>query len=304
MNTVSVQDKFMPSLFGPHDQIGMLNHVTPQKIVGAAGLVKQGVVYDLSHVLDEHVPAFPGRTFKQTLDTTAHVLNRRRPDAGTDGWGENNVNWTVEHVGATSQMGTHLDGLNHLQKGETCYNGYQLADIVEEWGTNKLGIETVPQIVTRGILIDIAKLHGVERLEPGYAITVNNVEQALALNDLRLEAGDAVFFHTGWGALWHDHEKYLAGEPGPGLELAHYLAGKGIALTGCDTWSYGPVPAENPKQPFIVPQTLNVEYGVFVVENLDTSSLARDQIYEFMCIVTHAKVRGATGAWASPIAII
>jgi kynurenine formamidase len=304
MNTISVQDKFMPSLFGPHDQIGMLNHITAQKVARAAGLVKQGVSYDLSHGLDEHVPAFPGRTFKQTLDTTAHVLNRRRPDAGLNGWGENNVNWIVEHVEATSQLGTHLDGLNHLQKGECCYNGYQLADIVEEWGTNKLGIETVPQIVTRGILVDVTKLHSVEKLEPGYVITVEDVEQTLALNRLQLEAGDAVFFHTGWGALWHDHEKYLSGEPGPGLGLAHYLAEKGVALTGCDTWSFGPVPAENPKQPFIVPQTLNVEYGVFVVENLDTSALARDQIYEFMCVVTHAKVRGATGAWVAPLALI
>ncbi len=112
-----------------------------------------------------------------------------------------------------------------------------------------------------------------ERLEPGYVITANDVEQALAIENLRLEAGDAVFFHTGWSTLWNDHEKYLAGEPGPGLELAHHLVEKGIVLTGCDTWSYGPVPPENPKQPFIVPQTLNVEYGVFVVENLDTSAL-------------------------------
>jgi kynurenine formamidase len=298
------KDSPLPSPFGLHDQLGMLNHITAQKVARAARLVKQGVTYDLSHVLDEHVPAFPGRTFKQTLDTTAHVLNRRRPDAGTNGWGENNVNWILEHVEATSQMGTHLDGLNHLQKSESCYNGYQFADIVEEWGTNKLGIETVPQIVTRGILIDVAKLHGVERLEPGYAISIRDVEQALVVANLQLEAGDAVFFHTGWSALWNKHEHYLAGEPGPGLELAHYLAEKGIALTGCDTWSYGPVPAENPKQPFIVPQTLNVDYGVFVVENLDTSSLARDSIYEFMCIVTHAKVRGATGAWVAPLALI
>jgi kynurenine formamidase len=304
MKTASVQDKTMPSLFGAHDQIGMLNHITPQKVAQAASLVKRGVVYDLSHVLDKHVPAFPGRTFKQILDTTAHVLNRRRSNAGTNGWGENNVNWVVEHIEATSQMGTHLDGLNHLQKGESCYNGYELTDIVEEWGTNKLGIETVPQIITRGILIDATKLQDIERLEPGYVITVNDVKQALALENLRLEVGDAVFFHTGWGSLWNNHEKYLAGEPGPGLELARYLANKGVALTGCDTWSYGPVPAEDSKQPFIVPQTLNVEYGVFIVENLATSALARDGIHEFMCVVTHPKVRGATGAWVAPLALV
>src|SRR5439155_225414 len=83
------------------------------------------------------------------------------------------------------------------------------------------------------------------------------------------EPGDAVLFHTGWSAHWDDAETYLGGEPGPGLAVAEWLAVRGVALTGCDTWSYGPVPAENPARPFEVPQLLNVRYGVFVVENLD-----------------------------------
>lgn len=105
-----------------------------------------------------------------------------------------------------------------------------------------------------------------------------------------------LLFHTGWGAHWTDPDRYLAGEPGPGLELAHWIASRGVALTGCDTWSYGPVPAENPARPFEVSQTLNVRHGVFVVENLDTSALAAGQVREFAFILTHPKLRGATGA--------
>src|SRR5439155_16717992 len=78
----------------------------------------------------------------------------------------------------------------------------------------------------------------------------------------------------------------------------------GVALTGCDTWSYGPVPAEDPERPFLVPQTLNVEHGVFVVENLDTAALAADGVREFALVLTHPKLRGATGAWTSPIALV
>ena len=89
------------------------------------------------------------------------------------------------------------------------------------------------------------------------------------------EPGDAVLFHTGWGAHWDDADTYLSGEPGPGLELAEWLAERGVALTGCDTWSYGPVPPEDPDRPFEVPQTLNVHHGVFIVENLDTSRARR-----------------------------
>jgi kynurenine formamidase len=82
------------------------------------------------------------------------------------------------------------------------------------------------------------------------------------------------------------------------------LVERGVALTGCDTWSYGPVPAEAPDRPVEVPQLLNVRHGVFIVENLATSQLARDGVGEFALIFTHPKLRGATGAWTSPIALV
>jgi len=299
------RQSWWPSSYGPDDQIGMLNEVRPHKVVKAARLVEQGHVYDLGHILDENVPAFPGRSFRQSLVTTAHLLNRRRPDAGTAGWGENNVNWVIELVSSTSQLGTHLDGLNHLQIGDRFYNGHTLTDLAEAWGTNRLGIETVPQIITRGLLVDVAGLHGVERLEPGYVISVADVTATLQGQGLQVERGDAVLFHTGWGNLWMvDNDTYLSGEPGPGLEVARWLVEQGVALTGCDTWSFGPVPPEDPAQPFVVPQTLNVRHGMFIMENLFTTELARDNVSEFMFILSHAKVRGATGAWISPVAII
>lgn len=301
-------ETWWPSSYGPEDQIGRLNEITPNKVIAATRLVKAGKVYDLGRVLDETVPVFPGRSFRQHLVTTAHLLNRRRADAGSAGWGENNVNWIIEIVSSTSQMGTHLDGLNHLQIGDRLYNGHRLAEIAEEWGTNRLGIETVPQIITRGVLVNIAALHGVDRLEMGYVITLQDVEACLSRQELAAGRGDALLFHTGWGSLWSDNASYLSGEPGPGTELAAWLVDRGIALTGCDTWSFGPVPPEDPRQPFIVPQRLNVKHGLFIIENLFTAQLAQDTAgryaYEFMFVLTHAKVRGATAAWVSPVAII
>ncbi len=294
-----------PSKYGSDDRIGMLNEITPRKVVEAARLVQRGKVYDLARILDEHVPAFPGRSFRQSLVTSAHLLNRRRPDASPTGWGENNVNWIVELVSSTSQMGTHLDGLNHLQIGDRFYNGHTLTDIVEEWGTNQLGIESVPQIITRGVLVNVAGLHAVDRLQPGYVISAADVEAALARQRTHVGRGDAVLFHTGWGDLWmQDNATYLSGEPGPGMELAAWLVERGVALTGCDTWSFGPVPPEDPARPFVVPQTLNVRHGMFIVENLFTAELARDNVGEFMFALTHAKLRGATGAWVSPAAVV
>jgi kynurenine formamidase len=234
---------------------------------------------------------FPGRYFRQTLVTTAHHSNG-------GGLGANRVNWITEQVAGTQQLGTHIDALSHLQIGDRGYNGWTVSELADSSGVKRLGSETIPQIVTRGWLVDVSG----RALAEGGVIGVDDVLRAL--DGERPEAGDAVLFHTGWGRHWEDPEAYLAGEPGPGLELAEWLAGHGVALTGCDTWSYGPVPAENPDRPFEVPQHLNVHHGVFVVENLDTSQLARDRVREFALILTHPKLRGATGTWTSPIALV
>ena len=166
----------------------------------------------------------------------------------------------------------------------------------------RLGAETIPQIVTRGWLVDVPAARGVEQLGVGDVITIADVQRAF--EGAEPEPGDAVLFHTGWGAHWEDPDSYLEGEPGPGLELAEWLAARGVALTGCDTWSYGPVPPEDPNSPYRVPQHLNVRHGVFIVENLDTAELAADRVHEFALILTHPKLRGATGAWTSPVALV
>ena len=281
-------ERWWPSPFGEDDQLGMLNHVTAAKRRSALGLVHEGRVYDLGRVLDEQSPVFPGRYFRQTLVTTAHHANEAMPV------GQNRVNWVTEIVTGTQQLGTHLDALSHLQIGDRGYNGWRLADLAGPAGMRRLGVETVPQIVTRGLLVDVS------HRAPGAGDVITLADVA----GLEPEPGDAVLFHTGWGNRWDDPDAYLDGEPGPGYDVAEWLVEHGVALTGCDTWSYGPVPAEDPERPFDVPQMLNVRHGVFVVENLDTADLAGDGVREFALILTHPKLRGATGAWTSPIAIV
>jgi kynurenine formamidase len=281
-----------PSPFGAADELGMLNHVDAAKRLEALALVRHGRLYDLGRVLDETVPAFPGRFFRQTLVTTAHHAN---PEGGV---GRNQVNWITEQVTGTQQLGTHLDALSHLQIGDRGYNGWRVSELADTAGVTRLGVETVPQIVTRGWLVDVPAARGVERLGRGDVIGVED------LAGVEPTPGDAVLFHTGWGAHWHDPDTYLGGEPGPGCAAAAWLVERGVALTGCDTWSCGPVPAEDPDRPFEVPQILNVHHGVFVVENLDTAALAADGVRELALILTHARLRGATGAWTSPIALV
>jgi kynurenine formamidase len=285
---VTTEQRWWPSPFGADDQLGMLNHVDEAKRIAALSLVREGRLYDLGRVLDETCPVFPGRYFRQTLVTTAHHANVAMPV------GDNRVNWVTEIVSGTMQLGTHLDALSHLQIGDRGYNGWTVDELAGPAGMRRLGVETIPQIVTRGWLVDVSE----RGLGVGGVISVEDLE------GIEPEPGDAVLFHTGWGGSWDDPETYLSGEPGPGYEVADWLVERGVALTGCDTWSYGPVPAEDPSRPFEVPQILNVRHGVFVVENLDTGALAADGVREFALVLTHPKLRGATGAWVSPIALV
>jgi kynurenine formamidase len=248
--------------------------------LAALALVREGRLFDLGRVLDERAPVFPGRHFRQLLVPNPAPI------------GENAVNWVADVVSTTTQVGTHLDALCHLSADGRIHGGHAVADVAGPGGFAVHGIETVPQIVTCGWLVDVAGLR------PGDVIGVDD------LGDIAPEPGDAVLFHTGWGAHWDDPDAYLAGEPGPGRAVAEWLAERGVALTGCDTWSYGPVPAEDPSRPFEVPQLLNVRHGVLVVENLDLAALAAAGVRRFALVLTHPKLRGATGAWTSPVALV
>jgi len=282
-----------PSRYGPEDEAGALNEITRAARVRAAQLVRTGHVFDLSYALSAMIPAFGDRMFMQELC---------RPEGPI---GRNRVGWVIERVAAPSQMGTHMDGLNHLHIDGRMYNGHRLADVAEPWGTSRLGADALPQIVTRGLLLDVAGARGVNRLEKGDVVTPDDAGAALTARGLTVEPGDAVLFHTGWGRQWGvDDHAYVDGEPGPGLALVDWLVERRVSVTGCDTWSYGPVPAEDPDEPFVVPQTLNARHGVVVLENLHLAGLADARVGEFLFVVSHARLRGATGAWVAPLAIV
>jgi kynurenine formamidase len=244
-------------------------------VKAALELVREGRVYDLGRVLDERAPVFPGRHFRQLLVPNTMPLG--------------GLSWVADVVSTTTQVGTHLDALCHLSEDGAIHGGHAVAEVAGPSGFRAHGVETAPQFVVPAWLVDVAPL------EAGDVIGIPGIDPA---------PGDAVFFHTGWGSRWEDADAYLAGEPGPGLETAEWLASRGVALTGCDTWSYGPVPAEDPDRPFAVPQRLNVHHGVYIVENLDLSALAADGVERFALVLTHPKLRGATGAWTSPIALV
>lgn len=298
------EQPWWPSRYGADDQIGTLNEITPDRVIEAVRLVRLGERIDLGRVLDRDTPVFPGRFWHQSVDLAPLITNQRRADAHGRGWGRNEINWITEIQVGTFQVGTQLDSIGHLQIGDRFYNGWTTKDVVEEWGLNRFGIETVPPIVARGVLIDLATAKGVAHLGKGEVIGIDDVQAALARQGITLNAGDVVLLHTGWGSLWgKDNALFLSGEPGPGLALIEWLYRQRIAAVGTDSWSIGPVPGEDPERPFLVPQTMYVKMGMFGFENLATERLAARGIHEFVFVNTHGRTRGSTAAVVAPAAL-
>jgi len=223
--------------------------------------------------------------------------------------GENGIVWNDEMFsGEVGQIGTQFDGLGHIGvhiDGEDYYyNGFTSSDLGSPYGLQKLGIENVGAFFTRGVLIDVAGSKGVDRLEPGYVISPDDLQTALEGQGVDLRPGDAVFIRSGHGALWiTDNEAYNSGEPGIGLDAARWLIERQIVLTGADSWSGEVIPSEDPDRPFEVHQWLLVKNGIYNLENLNLDALATDRVWEFAFVFAPVPFKGATGSPGNPIAV-
>jgi kynurenine formamidase len=206
--------------------------------------------------------------------------------------------------GELGQLGTQFDGLGHLGIGDLFYNGNRRSEFAQAEGLTRLGIEQVGPIVTRGVLIDVARFKGVEQLPPTYEITGADLEGALTRQATSLGSGDVVLVHTGWGSLWmKDNAKYGASAPGIGLAAGQMLADTGVVVVGADTWGVEVFPNPDASLSAPVHQLLLARNGIYLHENLATEDLARDAVYEFAFMFTPLRLKGATGSPGSPIAI-
>lgn len=281
------------SKWGVADQRGAANLITPKKVLEAASLIRSGQVYQLGKIFESGMPMPEWRRF----DVVANDPRRKE--------GKNNFTWNeVLVTSEIGQVGTQLDGLGDSGIGDTFYNGNRLSDIWTPGGLSMLGIENAGVFVTRGLLLDIASLKQVDRLEVDYEITSNDLQQALAKQQLTIRPGDAVLIHTGWGDLWMvDNELFSSGEPGLGISAARFLASQQISLVGADNWGTEVFPSTDPELDWPVHQILITLNGIYNLENINTSELARDRVYEFAFILAPIRLKGVPTSPANPIAI-
>src|SRR5499426_4102838 len=158
-----------PSKWGPNDERGSGNHMKPESVLRATQLIKTGEVIELGHVLSGAIPVFGTRRFD--VHTKRTFMNQPSNRRGS------NEELVVSEIG---QVGTQLDGFAHQTIGSSMYNCFKVDEAATRYGFEKLGVENAGALFTRGVLIDVAGLKGVETLPDNYEITAQDLEQALA----------------------------------------------------------------------------------------------------------------------------
>ena len=302
--------QWWPSEWGGQDELGAMNRLGTQKVLEAAALISSGRVFDLSRTLDEDIPLFnltPGRR-KYTLSI---------PGAPTWGpMGENKLAWNEDYIsGHLSQDGTQFDSLAHMatelgKPGDLnelrYYNGFRHSAIATSRGFRRLGVEKTIPIFTRGILIDVSGYKG-RMLERSEEITVDDLRGALEFQGMSVDdikPGDALFYHTGWGALWgKDNAKFNSGTPGLSMQAGDWAVDRKVVMVGTDNWAVEAIPSPDPRWFAPNHQKFLVENGIYIMENLDFSQLLEEKVYEFAFIFAAVPMRGATGSPARPIAV-
>ena len=285
------------SKFGPDDQIGNLNYVTPAKTLAASKLVIKGRAYRLGIETNKDTPAYGTRTFAITV--------LQPGQAGGATLGPNKVTYNDDIITGWVGIGSQLDGFGHLGIDSLYFNCNRASDFVGPDGLKKLGIEKVPAIATRGVLLDMAGYFNTDIVREGTAFNQAEIEGAMKRQGIApIEKGDVILFYTGWQKLLgSDNKRFISVNPGLGRQGATYLASLGVAIVGSDTSNFEVIPFEKEAGVYEVHQILLALNGIHILENMNTEELAKDQAWEFLFTLGPPRITGGVQAIINPIAI-
>jgi kynurenine formamidase len=293
------------SPWGPDDQCGALNRMTP---------ASQGEILaraDGSRIYDMSIDNFVGMPSFQAAGDPAYQMFMTHTPRGTvidnlNGQGEE-VNRGVCYSGDVVMMythtGTHIDALCHFGVNGETWNNAKVDDHLGSRHWHKNGAEQLPPIIARGVLLDIPALKGVECLPPSYGITGEDCQQALERQGVTLGEGDVALVRTGRMQYWPDGDKVLGNPPGMSLEGARWITDQGIIAIGADQECVEVGPSEHDDNWLPGHCHFLAEAGVPMMELLDLEEIARDELYEFCFIGTPIRLRGATGTPLRPLAL-
>lgn len=295
--------------WGPDDEIGTANFVTPDVVVRAASLVRRGQVLSLAVPLNPRTPTDPSRPPMQHFGKNVLL---RASDHGWPGASQFADDW----ISMSPQTGTQWDGLTHAYRDGKVWNGYDAGQALNPLlGARRNAIDRLATyFVTRGVLLDIVRFKGADdegHLPGGYPVSADDLEGAARAQGVEVRRGDALLVRTGWTAHWYsatpaERATYYERAPGLGLSTAEWLHDREVACVGVDNVAAEVVPSENgdllPLHPILI-RDLGLTVGeLFWLEDLAAVSAA-EGVWEFMFVGQPLRLSGGIGSPINPLAI-
>jgi len=268
-----------------------------QRVLEAIENVHEGRVYDLGTELATDMPQGNREfllPFRLSQYRTPRCLREAVPTSDFD--------FSMDVVEGSPHQGTHIDAFVHVQANGQIYGGLDVRDVFDDFGWREHGAETIQPIVTTGRLLDVARELGTDPLPDGFEITADHLERCLS--KVPIKQGDAVLIRTGKFAADYqgDGARYYSSAPGLGTDAAIWLCERGMSVLGTDTSATEPTPLRDPTH--TVHRALLVERGIHLIEIMNLDELAASRATSFMLICLPLKIRGGTGSWVRPIAIV
>jgi kynurenine formamidase len=258
-----------------------------------------------ARVYDLEQPRFRGMPIHPThLPGYVYSLHRRHRDTYSPAQhgprsGASGILTMMEHTG------THLDALCHQANCLTLFGGIPTDAAETPTGFTRLGVETVPPLVRRGVLLDVAGWKGQAPLPPAYSISADDLAGCAASQGVEVRPGDVLLVRTGYGTLWHDEATDLRAA-GVGKSGTLWAAERGVSAVGADNMAWDAPDDRDPETGatlfahlYLLPQK-----GVYIIENVNLEELARDRRWEFAFIAAPLKFQGATGSPLRPLAVV
>ena len=288
--------------WGDDDEIGTLNLLTPETVRRAAGCVKRGAVFTLGIPLSQDGPQMGFIKWRINPVRTMIALNDPM-SADPDGPCSND-----DLVVMALQCATHWDSLAHVSYEGKLYNGFPASSVTAD-GAARCGIDKVTSLVARGVLLDVARARGVDRLEPGHVLTADDLDAAEALARTTVGAGDVVLLRTGQMQLLHEGKKwdYVYPSPGPSMQTVPWFRDRDVAAVATDNLTFEVYPTERDDLMLPVHLLHLVEMGMTQGQNFDLEALAadcaEDGVYEVFLDATPQPFVGGVGTPVNPVAV-
>jgi len=292
--------------WGEDDQRGTLNHIGPEALRNAAATVTQGKLFNLGLRFDRDGPQLNVRRFNPKLYPTdlGSPLNPAKP----------NYVYSDDVIHMPLQAATQWDALSHVHYDGLLYNGCKACDVLTPKGALRCGIEHLasPGIMSRGVLLDVARLKGVDVLPPAYAVTVADLRAAAERQGVSLAPGDVVLVHTGHIRRFtvdRDRAAFMSAQPGVDPECAEWFHESRIAAVAADNVAVEVLPHDRSQQEIPLPFHMLAlrDMGCPLGEMFDLEALAADCAedgrYAFLLSAPPLAVTGGFGSPINPLAL-